>query len=50
MPSEGSRKAGGLEIAKGAVRERIGLARQPRHSRVQGIKGGETCLQNDWRS
>jgi len=27
MPSEGSRQAGGLETAKGAVRERIGLAR-----------------------
>ena len=37
MPSEGSRQAGGLETAKGAVRERIGLARQPRHSRMEGI-------------
>lgn len=36
MSSEGSCEAGGLETAKGAVRERIGLARQPRHSRVQG--------------
>lgn len=36
MPSEGSRETGGLETAKGAVRERIGLARQSRHSRVQG--------------
>lgn len=36
MSSEGSREAGGLETAKGAVRERIGLARQSRHSRVQG--------------
>lgn len=37
MPSEGSRQAGGLETAKGAVRERIGLAGQPRHSRMEGI-------------
>lgn len=45
MPSEGSREASGLETAKGAVRERIGLARQPRHSRVQGTtrkKEGES--------
>lgn len=40
MSSEGSRETGGLETAKGAVRERIGLARQPRHSRVQGTTGG----------
>lgn len=40
MSSEGRREAGGLETAKGAVRERIGLARQPRHSRVQGTTGG----------
>lgn len=40
MSSEGSREACGLETAKGAVRERIGLARQPRHSRVQGITEG----------
>lgn len=49
MSSEGSREAGGLETAKGAVRERIGLARQPRHSRVQGTtrKEGGARLQND---
>jgi hypothetical protein len=55
MSSEGSREAGGLETAKGAVRERIGLARQPRHSRMQGMiierrgrkreRGRETHLQ-----
>jgi len=36
MSSEGSREAGGLETTKGAVRERIGLACQPWHSRMEG--------------
>lgn len=44
MSSEGCREASGFEAGKGAVRERTGLARQPRHSGMQGTQFSiDTC-------